>query len=214
MQGGLSMKSTSEIEQIANQMVNYVVTKKYASLKRGEILDITSEIENILKEIIARIFYPDVFISNNIDNDFLAIKRLQLKSLLLRKVDFRDQIEILKDILLVMKPEIYENHKAIILKIRKELDKVRLLRNLLAHSELDLHIRTFSSNIDVKKSNWCYLEYKKGRVVRHVVDDEYIKKEINNMRVALSSLIELTELINNDITKVKEIEENSKQISK
>lgn len=208
------MKSTSEIEKLAKITANYVFTKKYASLKRGEILNITSKIENILKEIIVRIFYPNVFISNSIDRDFLAIKRLQLKSLLLRKIDFRDQIESLKNILLVMKPEIYENHKANISKIIKELDRIRIFRNLLAHSELDLNIRTFNSDIEDKTRELCFLEYKKGRVVRHVVDDEFIKKEVYRMRVTITMLIELIELINNDITKAKEIEEYSKKISK
>ena len=72
-------------------------------ISRGGVIDFVINIENTLTDIIVWCFYPtdnkwDVDIYNQLDED-----GINLRALLLRKIDFYEKIEILKAVILAKK---------------------------------------------------------------------------------------------------------------
>ena len=169
---------------------------------RGGIIDFAINIENTLTDIIAWCFYPtekkwDVDVSNQLDNNGII-----LKTTLLRKLDFRDKIELLKTIILSKDLLPMIQHKSLIAGITNDLNHVREFRNLLAHSPLDVSKDTLKSltygNAGHGTNDFQILEYKKGKVKKHRIDSSRIESEMKIMRRCWYQLIQLFALLKGD----------------
>lgn len=204
------MDNNERDKRVANTVEKLYKTEQYSLSKRGEIINLTTKIENTLTDIFACIFCPENFSSDVKANKSLNKERIELKSLLLNKINFRYKIESLKDILLVKKPDILESNKAFIKTLLKELDKVREFRNIIAHSELNIlsseFIRELNRNKDVKIDKFQIIEYKKGKAILHLINEASINTEINTMQGVLFKLQKLHFLIQGNIKMVNALE--------
>ena len=97
------MENDAKKKQVAKMVEKLYKTEKYSSSKRGEIINLTTKIENTLTDIFACIFCPGKYSSDVEANKLLNKERIELKSLILGKIDFRDKIESLNNIILVKK---------------------------------------------------------------------------------------------------------------
>jgi len=169
---------------------------------RGGIIDFSINIENTLTDIIAWCFYPtekdwDVDIFNQLDNNGII-----LKSTLLRRLDFSDKIDVLKLIILTKNLLPMVQHKNLIAEITKDLNHIRVFRNLLAHSPLDvsgdslksLTYKTTGRGTD----DFQIIEYKRGKAIKHRIDISRIKLEMNIMMRCWYRLIQLFALLKGD----------------
>lgn len=169
---------------------------------RGGIIDFSTNIENTLTDIIAWCFYPtkkdwDVDIFNQLDNNGII-----LKSTLLRRLDFSDKIDVLKLIILTKNLLPMVQHKNLIAEITKDLNHIRVFRNLLAHSPLDvsgdslksLTYKTTRQGTD----DFQIIEYKRGKAIKHRIDISRIKLEMNIMMRCWYRLIQLFALLKGD----------------
>lgn len=175
-------------------------------ISRGGIIDFAINIENTLTDIIAWCFHPtdnkwDVDIYNQLDEDGII-----LKALVLRKLDFREKIEIVKAVILAKKLLSWENNKALINNITKELNHVREFRNLLVHSPLDISKECLGSltyRTGTGTEDFQILEYKNGRVTKHRIDNVRIRSEMAIMMRVWYRLIQLFALLKGDIEDAK-----------
>lgn len=168
---------------------------------RGGIIDFAISVENTLTDIIAWCFYPtenkwDVDIYNQLDENGII-----LKATLLRKIDFRDKIEILETVLRSRNLLPGAKNKKLLSEIRKDLNHIRDFRNLLAHSPLDvstdsLNSLTYSNGRGT--TDFQILEYKKGQVIKHRIDISRIKFEMKIMSRCWYRLIQLFALLKGD----------------
>lgn len=170
-------------------------------INRGGVIDLAINIENTLTDIIAWCFCPtdnkwDVDIYNQLDED-----GINLKALLLRRIDFNEKIKILKDVILTKRLLPWESNKTLIGNITKELNHVRDFRNLLAHSPLDTSKETLDSltyRASTGTEDFQVLEYKNGRVIKHRIDSARIKSEMAIMMRVWYRLIQLFALLKGD----------------
>jgi len=181
---------------------NYHYTDRF---RRGEVIALSSQIENMLTDIIAWCFSPSNYYEQMLIEDLLDANGFALKSLLLNKVDFRDKIEIFRDILLVKYSRIIRTDDKLIKLIIKELDNVRKFRNLLAHSELSYP----RGSIEEIKDTIYITEFKKGKAVRHVINEEKYLIETNTMSRVISRLWQLFSLMNDDLDSALAYEEDA-----
>lgn len=170
-------------------------------INRGGVIDLAINIENTLTDIIAWCFCPtdnkwDVDIYNQLDED-----GINLKALLLRRIDFNEKIKILKDVILTKSLLPWESNKTLIGNITKELNHVRDFRNLLVHSPLDTSKETLDSltyRAGTGTEDFQVLEYKNGRVIKHRIDSARIKSETAIMMRVWYRLIQLFALLKGD----------------
>jgi hypothetical protein len=123
------------------------------------------------------------------------------KSLILNKIDFRDKIVTLKDLIKVKKPQVLGKNKALITSIIKELDEIREFRNIMAHAEFDISIEFLDSayNLSNKKlEKYQFIEYKKGKITRKLFDHPRYISEMNKMSRVRIRLAQLFALLNDD----------------
>jgi len=199
----MEISMDSEIKQM-------IEAWEHAATKRGKIIDFNITIENTLTDIITWCFYPSKYSSGEYISDLLDKDGLVLKSLLLRKIEFREKIKILKDVIIAKKPHIAESYKALISTIVEELNQVREFRNLLAHSESDISSKFLSS---LKHTNGepidklQLIEYKKGKVIKHLIDKRKYLSETKIMLRVFHRLWQLFALLNDDSDSAKETEE-------
>lgn len=197
------MRSNEKDRRNVDWMKIFEKTEKYSSLKRGDIIHLTTQIENTLTDIFAHIFYPGKYMPDIEATKLLVKERIEFKSLILWKIDFRDKIESLNNTILVKKPKILENNKVFIKTLVKELNKVREFRNIIAHSELDLFsaefIRELRHDVGKKIDKFQITEYKKGKVIPHLLDEERINTEIENMKKVIEKLRILHALVQGNI---------------
>lgn len=197
------MKNGIEKKQTAILFEKLYKTEKYSSSKRGEIINLTTKIENTLTDIFARIFCPGKYTPDIEATKLLVKQRVELKSLLLWKIDFRDKIESLNSVILVKQPEILENNRTFIKTLIKELNEVREFRNIIAHSELDLFsaefIKELKNDVSKKIDKFQIVEYKKGKAIPHLINEARINTEIKKMEEVLDKLRKLEVLIQGKI---------------
>jgi hypothetical protein len=179
-------------------------TEKYSSLKRGKIINLATQVESTLTDILAHIFYPGRYTPDIESTKLLVKQRVELKSLLLSKIDFRDKIESLNNAILVKKPEALENNRIFIKTLVKELNEVRKFRNLIAHSELELFSNEFireliNDDVSGKINRFPIIRYKKGKATIHLISEEEIDAEIKRMKGVLEKLRILHTLIQGHI---------------
>jgi len=176
---------------------------------RGRVIDIAIDVENTLTDIITWCFYPSHYSPDKGTSEQLDENGVVLKSILVRKVYFRDKIEILKDIIMVKKPAIWESNRKLINNLRKELDRVREFRNLLAHSPLDISkedLLILPRGSHKKGNNFQVLEYKKGKVIKHSITTKRIQTERFRMAGVSFTLYQLFSLLNDDLKNVSHYE--------
>ena len=204
------MENDIKKQQMKKMVEKLYKTEKYSSSKRGEIINLTTKIENTLTDIFACIFCPGKYSSDVEANKLLNKERIELKSLILGKIDFRDKIESLNNIILVKKPEILESNRALIKTLVKELDKVREFRNIIAHSELDIlseeFMRELRHDVGEKIDKFQIIEYKKGKAILHLINEERINTEIKTMERVLFKLQKLHALIQGYIKLANDLE--------
>lgn len=176
---------------------------------RGGIIDGATQVENILTDIIAWCFFPTFEkLDEEIDNQ-LEEKGIILKSLILRKLEFEDKINMLKDLIVVTNEELWNNNVQLIKEIRKELHKIQKFRNLLAHSPLDTskeYRNQLTTHTDLGNIGFQILEYKGTQVRKHNIDENKIKEEVERIRVTWHKLLQLFALLKNDIKDAKACE--------
>jgi hypothetical protein len=190
----MKIRRTKEIEQLLEAF-------EYGAAKRGKIIDAAIMIENVLTDIITWCFYPAHYESDRRISNLLDENGVALKSLLLRKIDFRDKIEILKDVILNKKPHVAKSNEALINTIAKELNQVRVFRNLLAHSESDLSrefLNSFNYTNSESLDKFRVIECKKGKIVKHLIDKAKYLSETKIMVRVLMRLEQLFALLNDD----------------
>jgi hypothetical protein len=81
------------------------------------------------------------------------------------------------------------------------LDNIRRFRNRLAHSPLDVSdeaIEKVNTHNESGDSSFEILEYKKGRAIKHVIDESTIKLQMKNIEKAYYKLLQLWALLLND----------------
>ena len=195
-------------QQVANMVEKLYKTEKYSSSKRGEIINLTTKIENTLTDIFACIFYPGKYTQDIEATKLLVKERIEFKSLILWKINFRDKIEDLYNTILVKKPEIIETNKAFVKTLVKELNKVREFRNIIAHSELDLFsaefIRELAHDVSENIEKFPLIEYKKGKAIPHMISDKRIKNEIKKMEDIWERLGKLLALVKGNIKSIND----------
>jgi hypothetical protein len=174
--------------------------------KRGEAIDIAIEVENNLTDIISWCFCPSKHSGYEIPASTIDESGITLKSLLLSRIDFRDKIEIFKDVILAKQPQVFKNNKAQINTIVKELDKVRKFRNLLAHSESDL-LSLSDDTGSIIVDEFQVVEYRKGQVIRHSISKDKYESEIKTMLGLVLKLWILFGLFGDDSDVVKKYQE-------
>jgi len=168
---------------------------------RGGIIDFAINVENTLTDIIAWCFYPtenkwDVDIYNQLDENGII-----LKATLLRKIDFRDKIEILETILRSRNLLPGAKNRKLLSEIKKDLNHIRDFRNLLAHSPLDVStgsLKSLTYRTGLGTDDFQILEYKKGQVVKHRIDISRIRSEMKIMSRCWYRLIQLFALLKGD----------------
>lgn len=189
---------TGRIEEIKQSSQAFIASMT----SRGGIIDFAINIENTLTDIVAWCFYPtenkwDVDIFNQLDDNGII-----LKATLLRKLDFRDKIEVLKTVILSKDLLPMPQYKNLITEITKDLNHIREFRNLLAHSPLDVSKDALKSltygTAGHGTDDFQILEYKKGKVKKHKVDRSRIKSEMNIMMRCWYRLIQLFALLKGD----------------
>lgn len=166
---------------------------------RGGILEQVIFLEDILTNVIAWCFYPAQDKSGGDVTDQLGEDRISLKFLLLRKLDFKDKIDVLKDVVMVKKPDVWETNKELVKGIVNELEKIKDFRNLLAHSPLDMSKEYLLSLEDKAGSkSFQVLQYRKGKINPERIDVGRIKLELRKIEVTWYRLLQLFALVRND----------------
>ena len=182
-----------------------------AVYRRGFVIGLSAQIENMLTDIIAWCFYPSRYYQQTLIEDLLDSNGLTLKTLVLNKINFRDKIEMFRDILLVKNSRIIKTDDKLIKLIVNELDEVRKFRNLLAHSELS-YPKDFidpEESPDEKKGTIYFTDFKKGKVVRHIINEGKYIMETNTMSRVISRLWQLFSLMNDDLNSALAWEEDA-----
>jgi len=168
---------------------------------RGGIIDYAVWIENTLTDIIAWCCYPT---SGRLDEDFnnqLDENGIILKSLILTKLEFHEKIEILKPLISIKNKDVWNNNLELMKNISKDLNKVREFRNLLAHSPIDTSREAFDAWDKCKGVEFRpfqVLDYKKGRVKPHTIDNEEIGTQLRIAVRAFFRLLQLWALLKSD----------------
>ncbi len=113
-------------------------TKSLCAIGRGVILTNATWIENLLTSIIADCFEPTDKDNSSMGFEIpLTDKAIALKGIILKRMDFRDKIEVFTECVQVANPTVYKDNLPLIKCITKELNTLREFRNLLAHSPAD-----------------------------------------------------------------------------
>jgi hypothetical protein len=169
--------------------------------RRGEVINIAVEIENSLSDIISACFFPPVAPKGIMGVDTLNKMGIALKTLILSKIDFRDKIEILKDVLIVMKPNVMMRNKSFINKIIKDIDKVRVFRNILAHSGINVELNNTIEKSDSKQHEILHVtEYKKGKIRKYTINEKEYNAQMIIVLEAHFYLFLLFELLSDNPT--------------
>jgi len=180
---------------------------------RGGIIDGTTQVENVLTDIIAWCFIPTFEkLDEEVDNQ-LTEKGIALKSLILRKLEFEDKINALEDTVRITNEEIWNANKKLVKEIGKELHKIQKFRNLLAHSPLDTskeYRNNLTTNInspsDLRNCPLQIIVYKKGEARKQNLDENKVIDEIERIRVTWYKLLQLFALLKNDSKDAKACE--------
>jgi len=178
-------------------------------LNRGVIIEHASDIENELSNIITWCFYPAKYTAKKVSNELLDENGIIFKSIILNKLDFVDKIRILKEVILAKKPDIWKHHSNLLKDIISNIDKVRIFRNIIAHSSSDLSVNYLES-IDMgtyeKNKEFQVIEFKNGRLIKHKINEiKFESEKWNSVRTGLK-LSQLFALINNDLETYKDLE--------
>jgi len=184
-------------------------------LNRGTIIELASDIENDLSDIITWCFYPGKYNVKLMPQERLTENGIIFKSIILNKLDFRDKIEILKDVILNKKPDIYDNYSHLIKKTTSNLNKVREFRNLMAHASSDLSdkfLKSINLNTYKRSQEFQILEYKKGKLIKHKFSQNEIESKRWMMISTQVGLWQLFALINKDYESFTEWKELSNKI--
>ncbi len=181
----------------------------YVRRSRGEVIDRSIHIEAILTNIITWCFYPSQHTKCSDFPETIDANGLALKSLLLRRIDFRDKIEVLKEAILFSKPEVMKANKPLITTIVKELNRVRGFRNLLAHSESDLSWEFVNESVsrdnNTPVDRLQVIEYRKGVAIKHLITKAKYVSETKTMTRVQIRLWQLCALLNDDYEQARKI---------
>ncbi len=182
-----------------------------AVYRRGFVIGLSTQIENMLTDIIAWCFYPSRYYQQTLIEDLLDSNGFALKSLILNKINFRDKIEMFRDILLVKNSRIIKTDDKLIKLIVNELDNVRKFRNLLAHSELSYpsDLTDSEKSPEEKKETIYFTEFKKGKAVKHIINERTYINETNTMSRVISRFWQLFSLMNDDLDSALAWEEDA-----
>lgn len=179
-------------------------------INRGTIIELASDIENELTNIITWCFYPAQYSIKLLTDELLDENGIMLKSIILRKLDFCDKINILKEVILAKKPEIWNNYSHLIRDIISNLDKARDFRNLMAHASSDLsdkYLKSVNSNTYKQSKEFQIIEYKKGKLIKHRFNQNQIETKQWKLVKIKCQLIQLFAIINGDFKTFKQYEE-------
>jgi hypothetical protein len=181
-----------------------VVSKLGFTISRGGILDITTQVEDLLTSIIAWCFYPtykecdekqDIRLHGTVDN-MLNEKAMVLKSLILTRLSLDRKIELLGDSILAIHEDSYNKNSTLISEIQANLGQIRKFRNLLAHSPLYReHTKKPMSHEDLPFADFQIREYKKGKFITHRIDASRLMKEQHKTTVTFYKLRQLFALL-------------------
>lgn len=152
------------------------------------------------------VFFPTFEkLDEEVDNQ-LEEKGIILKSLILRKLEFQDKIHMLKDLIRITNEKLWNNNRALIRGISKELDKIREFRNLLAHSPMNTskeyrdYLTSYAnSHGNLDNCDLQILVYEKGEVNKHNIDEGEVRTEVERVRVTWHKLMQLFALLKNDL---------------
>jgi len=179
---------------------------------RGSIIEFASDIENDLSDIITWCFYPGKYNVKLSSHEQLTENGIIFKSIILNKLDFRDKIEILKDVILNKNPDIWDNYSHLIKETTANLNKVREFRNLMAHASSDLSdkfLKSINLNTYKRSKEFQILEYKKGKLIKHKFTQNDIDFKMLMMARTKLGLLQLFALINKDYESFTEYKEVS-----
>jgi len=166
---------------------------------RGVILEFAIMLEDILTNIIAWCFYPATDVSGADVTDQLDKNGIELKFLILSKIDFNNKIDILKDVVSAKKPSVWKANKKLVQEIVRGLKEIKAFRNLLAHSPLDMS-REYSLSVEdnANSESFQVLKYRKGKIEKETMDKDRIKLELRKMNATWFRLLQLFALLRDD----------------
>jgi len=166
---------------------------------RGGILESVIMLEDILTNIIAWCFHPAPDVSEADVTDQLDKYGIELKFLILSKINFNNKIDILKDVVLVKKPSVWKANKELVQEIVRGLKKIKTIRNLLAHSPLDMS-KEYSLSVEdnANPESFQVLKYRKGKIEKVTIDKDRIKLELRKMQATWFRLLQLFALLRDD----------------
>lgn len=166
---------------------------------RGGILEQVILLEDILTNVIAWCFYPAPDKSGGDVTEQLGEDGISLKFLILSKLDFKDKIDVLKDVIMAKKPDVWENNKQLVTGVVKELENIKRFRNLLAHSPLDRSKEYLLSDEDnAGAKSFKVLQYQKGKIKPVIIDIGRIKLELRKIEITWDRLLQLFALLRDD----------------
>lgn len=164
---------------------------------RGGIVDSAIRAENILTDILAWCLYPvagNVFdeTGNQLDENGIIVK-----SLILNKIDFRNKINLLQDLVSMKFPDEFNQNRQLMSDIVKLLNKVREFRNLLAHSPSDDSEEALELDI-ADEHSFRIIRYRKGKAHKYVVSGSIIERELSNIHKSFYKLLQLWAILKHD----------------
>ena len=175
---------------------------KTAEESRGLIIEVASDIENELTNIITWCFYPAQYSIKLLPDELLDKNGIIFKSVILRKLSFSDKIDMLKEVIIARKPDIWQSYNHLIKEISNKLHKAREFRNLMAHAPSDLsvkYIKSLNKHTYQSKNFFKVIEYKKGELKEHTYNKEKIDNEMLKLLKIQLQLMQLFAVINEDI---------------
>ena len=172
-----------------------------AMLNRGGIIELVSDIENELTNIITWCFYPARYSAKRASNELLNKNGIIFKSIILNKLDLVDKTRMLKEVILAKRPDIWNSYSHLINDIIFKLDKVRVFRNLMAHASSDLsdeYLKSLEPNASKRNKEFQVLEFKKGKLIKCRINQSKIEIEKHKCIRTILRLSQLFYLINGD----------------
>lgn len=187
-------------EKRRNELQALVDKASASAIGRGVILETTASVEDLLTSIIAWCFSPTYDELDGEVDGLLSPTAIGLKSIVLRKVDFSEKIELFKECVEFASEQIYESNSRMINELPKNLHKVRKFRNLLAHSPMDSskeYTEQLLSQLPSDSESFQVIEYKKGKVHKRNVSSDELIKGIERASLTWHQLLQLWALLRN-----------------
>ena len=152
-----------------------------STILRGQVLVNCTEVESIIGDIIGFHFFPK--------KDKERSKRVSLTALLINesRLPFRTKITLFTKILKLYHSKLFQSYP----KLEENLDEVRELRNVIAHSRLDVGFKF----VKKAKDQFRFDHYKNGKKESKIITREQFRNYIKLSSSLVISLIDIEKQI-------------------